>query len=62
MPENQLIQITLLRVQMEYPEVKHNPNPDTDPDNYFHSLIIGKKKQSVVKYLARSCRFVLKTT
>lgn len=37
-------------------EVKHDPKID----NYSHSLIIGKKTQSVARFLARHCRFVIK--
>lgn len=39
-------------------EVKHDPYPE----NYSHSLIIGKKTLSVAKHLARNCMFVLKNT
>ncbi len=39
-------------------EVKHVP----DPDNYSHSLIIGKKTRSFARFLAKNCRFVLKHT
>lgn len=37
-------------------EVKHNPIPG----NYSHSLIIGKKKKSVARFIARNCKFVIK--
>jgi hypothetical protein len=39
-------------------EVRHDPTPN----NYSHSLIIGKKTSSVRKFLADNCRFVLKHT
>lgn len=41
-------------------EVKHDPCPDLDPNNYSHSLIIGKKSLSIKRYLAQKCRFVFK--
>ena len=37
-------------------EVKHDPKTD----NYSHSLIIGKKTQSIARFLASNCRFVIK--
>lgn len=39
-------------------KVRHDPIPN----NYSHSLIIGKKTESVKRYLARNCKFVLKNT
>lgn len=36
-------------------EVKHDPVPD----NYAHSLVIGKKTLSIARKLARSCKFII---
>lgn len=41
-------------------EVIHDPYPDTDPDNYSHTLIIGRKPRSVAKFIALNCEFVIK--
>lgn len=57
-PNNHVAALQAKIPREKHQKVKHDPIPD----NYSHSLIIGKKTLSVAKYLARNCRLVLKNT
>lgn len=57
----------LASLKAEIPRAKdqkviHDPCPDTDPDNYSHTLIIGRKSRSVARFIARNCEVVIKRT
>jgi hypothetical protein len=61
-PNNHVAALQAMFPRAKDQEVKHDPYPDTYPDNYSHSLIIGKKSLSIRRYLAQKCRFVFKCT
>ncbi len=54
----------LAALQAKFPRSERAKNQkvihDPEPNSYSHSLIIGKKTDSVARFLALKCRFVIK--